>query len=261
MLTSERVPDSGSESEDARLHLIFHQVLGRIASPSPDSRDLPTGPLKIRLSRTQAAGMLRAAWQYAMMSAPGKLDPGQIIVREGEPMKTQLETERLHLLALTSDQLALALDAPERLEQELGISFSREQFSDPVRRAIGMKLSRMPAVDEALHPWYTYWLIVIAAESYGAGMAGFKGEPDKESVVEIGYGIDEAYRCQGFMTEAVRALIAWAFADPACREVTAQGVLRSNVSSQRVLIKAGLQVCGEDAETQDWRLEKPGPSM
>ena len=172
-------------------------------------------------------------------------------------IESKLETERLHLLALTADQLALALEAPERLEQELGVPLSREQFSEPVPRAIGMKLSKMSEANEDVHPWTTYWLIVIAADPYGAGMAGFKGEPDEEGAVEIGYGIDVAYRRQGYMTEAVQALIAWAFADPACRAVTAQGVLRSNTGSQRVLLNAGLHVYNEDVDTQDWRIDKP----
>ena len=173
-------------------------------------------------------------------------------------MMTQLKTERLHLIALTKAQLARTLDAPERLEQELGILFSREQLKEPVPRAINMKLAKMACAAQEMHPWYTYWLIVIPNESYSAGMVGFKGEPDEDGMVEIGYGIDEAYRCQGYMTEAIRALIAWAFDDPACRSVTAKGVLRSNIASQRVLTKAGLKVTDQDAKSQNWRIDRPG---
>ncbi len=172
-------------------------------------------------------------------------------------METEIRTERLRLLAYTAEQLALLLDAPERLEQELGIPVSREQLDEPVPRAIGMKLSKMPEVSEELHAWYTFWLIIIAADAYGAGMAGFKGQPDAGGEVEIGYGIDRAYRRQGYMTETVRALIAWAFDDPACRVVTAKKVLRSNIGSQRVLANAGMRVYQDDDDSQDWRIERP----
>ena len=174
--------------------------------------------------------------------------------------KSQLKTERLRLLALTRPQLALVLGNPAALEQELDIPFSRQLLADPVPRAINMKLAKMDEVAENLHRWYTYWLIVIAAEPFGAGMAGFKGTPDEDGAVEIGYGIDEAYRRQGYMTEAVRALIDWAFTDPNCHTVTALGVLRTNIGSNRVLTNAGMRIFREDAETQDWRVDKVAPA-
>jgi ribosomal-protein-alanine N-acetyltransferase len=171
-------------------------------------------------------------------------------------MKTIIQTERLKLLALTLDQLRLILDAPERLEQELGFPISRANDTEPVRRAIGMKVGKMSGLPAERHPWYTYWLVVTIAGTCGAGLAGFKGEPDQDGTVEIGYGIDPAYRDRGYTTEAARALIAWAFQDPACRSVVAPGTRRDNPASNRVLAKLGMQVYTETDETLSWRLEK-----
>lgn len=172
-------------------------------------------------------------------------------------MKKEIQTERLNLIALTANQLHLLLDAPEQLEQQLGFPISRENIADPVRRAVGMKLAKMAAAAKELHPWCTYWLVVIAAVPYGAGLAGFKGAPDEDGIVEIGYGIDPAYRNQGYTTEAVQALIAWAFQDPACSSVIAPGTRKDNPASNRVLAKVGMRVYDEAEDALSWRIEKP----
>ena len=122
-----------------------------------------------------------------------------------------------------------------------------------------MKLSKMAAAPESLHAWYTYWLIVIADLPFGAGMAGFKGVPDKHGEAEIGYGIDPAYRRKGYMTEAVRELIAWAFREPECRAVVARGVMRSNIASQKVLVHAGMSVYDETDDTLSYRISRAAP--
>jgi RimJ/RimL family protein N-acetyltransferase len=175
-------------------------------------------------------------------------------------LTTEIQTERLNLLALRPDQLRLILDDPGRLEQELGLPISRANDSQPVRRAIGLKLDKMSGLATERHPWYTYWLVVVKAGPYGAGMAGFKGEPDQDGTVEIGYGIDPGYRNQGYTTEAARALIAWAFAHPACRAVIAPGTQKDNPASNRVLAKLDMHVYAETGETLSWRIEKLSPT-
>jgi RimJ/RimL family protein N-acetyltransferase len=82
--------------------------------------------------------------------------------------------------------------------------------------------------------------------------------PGQLEEVEIGYGIDPAYRNRGYMTEAVRGLIDWAFRDPRCRSITAPSTERSNIASNRVLEKVGMRVSGETDEALDWRLDRTG---
>jgi len=172
----------------------------------------------------------------------------------------EIRTRRLRLIALPLSQLRLYVAAPRQLERELGVSVSRGIINAPLRRAIDMKTSKMELAEDQEHPWYTYWLIVVADEPYGAGLAGFKGPPNDQGEVEIGYGIDPAYRSKGYMTEAVRALIGWAFQHPRCRSIVAPGTRRENIASNRVLEKVGMRVSGETDEALDWRLDKDGSS-
>jgi GNAT superfamily N-acetyltransferase len=164
----------------------------------------------------------------------------------------ELNAGRLKLIALTPEQLRLCLDDPARLEKELGVALSPDLVSEAVRRASRIKLDKMSVVPAEAHPWYTYWLLVITAEDLGAGLLGFKGEPNGEGEVEIGYGIDPAHRSRGYTTEAVRALIAWALAHPNCRSVVA-GTRKGNGASGRVLAKVGMRVDRETEDTVVWR--------
>lgn len=182
----------------------------------------------------------------------------------------QIQTGRLQLFPLRLDQLQCYIASPEVLEQELGFGVSREIVTDQLRRAIAMKIARMERASSSEHAWYTYWLIVVRDSLFGAGLAGFKGLPDAQGQVEIGYGIDPAYQNKGYMTEAVQGLIQWAFQDPGCKAVIAPNTKKWNIASSHVLKKVGMQVYGETEEALDWRIDRemdhepgsriPGPS-
>jgi GNAT superfamily N-acetyltransferase len=171
-----------------------------------------------------------------------------------------LRTKRLQLVALTLKQLNLYLTQPQKLEQELSFPISRAIITQTVRKAIKIKMSKMTLVDERIHGWYTYWLIVVVGEPFGAGLAGFKGYPDSRGEAEIGYGIDLGYRNRGYMTEVVRALIAWAFDTPQCTSIVAPGTLKSNIASNRVLEKVGMHVYEETNAALSWRIDKHDPT-
>lgn len=169
----------------------------------------------------------------------------------------KLKTARLTLLALPAAHLRLILEAPEHLESLSGMMLSREVVTPVVRRAIAIKLARMANVAPVLHPWYTYWLLIIDADNFGAGLVGFKGAPDASGAVEIGYGIDPHWQGHGYMSEAVKALIDWAFATPSCRVVTAKRVRLDNVASQRVLVHCGMVVYERTGEDLSMRISRP----
>ena len=175
----------------------------------------------------------------------------------------EIQTERLRLLALTVEQLSLYLAAPQQLEQKLGFPVSRRIVTDRVRRAIGMKLSKMALAEENDHPWITYWLVVVdslAGEgAFGAGLLGFKGCPDMNGEVEIGYGLDPDHQNRGHTTEAVRAMIAWAFQDSRCTSIIAPNTQRTNLASNRVLAKVGMRIYAETDDALFWRIDRENP--
>jgi RimJ/RimL family protein N-acetyltransferase len=71
------------------------------------------------------------------------------------------------------------------------------------------------------------------------GDGGFKGKPDRQGSIEIGYALVPAYRGQGLATEAARAIVDWAFYHPEVNTVTAE-TLPSDKASMCVLQRLGL---------------------
>lgn len=166
----------------------------------------------------------------------------------------KVESDRLQLIALTLEQLRICFEDPHRLSESLGLSLSPNLFPDPVRSAIDIKITRMEGYDENLHPWFTYWLVVPKKSHQVIGMVGFKGAPQKPGQVEIGYGVSQDHRGQGFATEAVRAMVDWAFQQPICHTVVAE-TLKNNIASMRVMEKVGMHVFDETEEILAWRID------
>jgi RimJ/RimL family protein N-acetyltransferase len=171
-----------------------------------------------------------------------------------EQMTASLRTPRLLLVPLTFSQLQLCLSDLPTLEANLGTSISRDALTKRVQRAIRMKRKKMAKTDEVHHPWQTYWLIVVSADNFGAGLAGFKGVPNESGSTEIGYGIDPACQNKGYTSEAVQALVNWALRYPFCKVVTATEV--ENPASRRLLEKLGARLVTEDETSTSWEFVK-----
>ncbi len=171
-----------------------------------------------------------------------------------------LETDRLVLVPLEAEQLEGCLLGPSDAERALGVPICTDTVTEPAREAIRVKLRRVAVTPSAQLRWHTYWLIRVKADGMGIGLIGFKGAPTSQGVVEVGYGVAEAYRNRGYTTEAVRALVGWAFAQPGCTTIVAD-TAEENVASQRVLTKAGLRPCGRSRGMVLWRLDKPGSAI
>lgn len=163
----------------------------------------------------------------------------------------KIETERLTLRPLNPAQLWHYLNRPSQLEAAWHLRLSRNVLADPVPRAIRTKLRNSAGAELQQLLWNTYWLVIIREDSFGAGLIGFKGTPEPDGTVEIGYGIDADVRQQGYATESVRALVNWALAQPGCRAVTAC-TEKDNIASMRVLEKLSFSIVRETDEEFRW---------
>jgi len=162
-----------------------------------------------------------------------------------------IRTPRLRLQLLSCQQMYRYLSDPEKLEPELGVSVSRDVLTSDLRDSIFYKTLRMTSTKREFDPWLGYWLMVAPASSFGAGLISFKGAPDRNGMVEIGYAIDPLWQNQGYTTEAAAGLIVWAFDQPDCKVITAE-TRRENAASMRVLQKLGLRITGENETYYFW---------
>ena len=86
---------------------------------------------------------------------------------------------------------------------------------------------------------------LFAVEAPGEGLIGLVGlHPNERNDLEIGYWLGRAYWGAGYMTEAVRAAVAWA-AGTCGRRTLFSGHFADNEASGRVLCKADFLYTGE----------------
>jgi ribosomal-protein-alanine N-acetyltransferase len=99
------------------------------------------------------------------------------------------------------------------------------------------------------------WMILIKDTMTIIGDIGFKGTPNLEGEVDIGYAIVEKERKKGYGIEAVKGLMDWAFAQPEVKAITAKCLI-NNVDSARILEKMGFGEIGRDEIFISWSLSR-----
>ena len=93
--------------------------------------------------------------------------------------------------------------------------------------------------DPALYGWGS-WLVLRKSDGLIIGDAGFKGKPDANQQVEVGYGFLESEWGKGYAAEAVECLLDWALHKKDVIKVIAETDL-DNIGSIRVLEKLGMK--------------------
>lgn len=149
-----------------------------------------------------------------------------------------LETRRLKIIPLTKEQFHLLLNGVSNLENEMNLVPSGKPLDADTQQAMELLYK-----ESLLHPqnyfWYTNWQIILKSENKAIGSLCFMKEPDYEGQVEIGYGINDDYRNNGYMTEAVVRIYQWTFHQENVSQIIAETEV-GNYSSQKVLEKSGM---------------------
>lgn len=107
-----------------------------------------------------------------------------------------------------------------------------------------------------LRDWWVY-LIIHVQDNMLIGSCGYKGEPDSNGMVEIGYEIITPYREKGLGTETAKGLLDHAFQHASVRKVIAHTMAEENASGH-ILEKLGFaqtQDVNDPDEGQLWRWE------
>lgn len=106
--------------------------------------------------------------------------------------------------------------------------------------------------DPTLYGWGV-WLVIDKFDNKVIGDIGFKGKPNAENAVEVGYGIVPSAQNNGFATEAVRAIIDWAFSHEEVNKIIAE-CLDDNTPSIKVLQKLNMKHIGNVDNMMKWEL-------
>ena len=154
-----------------------------------------------------------------------------------------LSTSRLDLVPFTAEGIdaLLAGDEP-RLRQVTGFSFPAPLRPPPLLEDVLPLVQGRLRAEPASLGWWT-WLTVDRAAGRVTGAIGFGGPPDADGAVMIGYATYPGADRRGYATEATRALIDWALAQPGVSRVCAS-IPPDNVAARRVAEKVGMRVAG-----------------
>jgi len=99
---------------------------------------------------------------------------------------------------------------------------------------------------------WSVWLIFRASDKVCIGDIGFKGTPDINGAVEIGYSVDAQARKLGYGCEAVKGLTDYALEHGQVSIVQAD-CLKDNAPSIRILEKVGYKKINEDSKYFYWQ--------
>lgn len=151
--------------------------------------------------------------------------------------RIELASQRLHLVALDRELAEWQLNDRKRFFEALGVEI--EPSWPP--ELIGAETMEWTRDQLAAHSqdtgWYS-WVYLSPIMNRLLGIGGFKGAPNARGEVEIDYSMLVSYRERGLATEAVNALIGWAYGHEAVKRVIANTRSDRN-ASHRVLEKAG----------------------
>ena len=147
----------------------------------------------------------------------------------------KIETQRLTLVPCTEDFVLSIAD-----EYEMGphIEFHMKNLKQ----------------DATLFGWGP-WFVVHTDSNRVIGDIGFKGKAETNKVVEVGYGISPSEWGKGYATEAVHAIIQWAFTSQKVDSIIAE-CLEDNYASIKVLKKLGMQEVSAEDNMIQWELQK-----
>jgi len=154
----------------------------------------------------------------------------------------RLQTERLELF-FADARLARAMAADR---EELGRLIAARvppEWPPELMDAGAMDfIVRATERDLGSAGWWA-WLIVLRGTPVLIGCAGFKGPPDADGRVDIGYSVLAPWQRQGYATETVAALVDWAFRDSRVARIVGE-TFPHLPASIRVLEKTGFRFLG-----------------
>lgn len=162
------------------------------------------------------------------------------------------ETRRLKLIPFSLELKKATITDRDRLAELLGVRVPDSWPGPDMAEALPFFISEMETqADGAI------WDGVIIHKEDGIliGDMGFKGRPDEYGRVEIGYSIIPEYRNQGYATEMICHLIAWAWQQPGVTTVVAE-CLDNNFGSIKVLEKAGMRRLPPEGNILKWETRK-----
>ncbi|WP_082451770.1 GNAT family N-acetyltransferase [Paenibacillus ihuae] len=97
------------------------------------------------------------------------------------------------------------------------------------------------------------WFVYLNENNQVIGDIGFKGKPDSQGTVEVGFGIIPEMHNKGIATESVGAIIEWALSSRKVKKIVAECLI-DNLPSIKVLEKLKMTRTGIKNGMINWEI-------
>ena len=154
--------------------------------------------------------------------------------------RLELTTARLTLVPVTLETIDAEIDDRDRLADLLGADVPAD-WPPPLNDRNTMRWTRKNLIANPESGGWGTWYFMLRRERQTPlliGNGGFKGRFVAPGTCEVGYSVMESHHRRGYASEAVAALVEWAFSHPEIDRVVAH-TLPELTPSIRVLEKNG----------------------
>lgn len=149
-----------------------------------------------------------------------------------------LETKRLRLVPMTYDFILKVIQDDLSAYDLLG-AIKTETWPESADIKDILHILRDSLKVKPNPDGFDAWLFICKKDGTIVGDGGFKGSPDENGIIDMGYAIIEPQRRKGFALEAVTALLEWGLSQDGVTAVTAD-CLDDNIPSIKILTKIGM---------------------
>lgn len=167
-----------------------------------------------------------------------------------------LRTARLDLIQATAELADAAAYHPEAFAAALAAMVPAEWPPELIEPDNLVFFANRLREEPSLGGWSAWYVVRREPERTLIGLFGFNGPPDEAGTVTLGYALIDPAQRHGYGTEALRALIDWAFSHPEVSLVAADTFLHLR-ASVCVLEKLGFTRGGEPTEPGAVRFQLP----
>jgi [ribosomal protein S5]-alanine N-acetyltransferase len=162
-----------------------------------------------------------------------------------------IETNRLMLIAGTVEITEAAIKEDTKVFSELLLADVPESWPHELLKDAEPFFAEVLKKDPSSSGWWIWYILLKNSNERQnpilIGNTGFKGPPNENGMVELGYAILDGFQGLGYGTEAVSALIDWAFLNPKVQSISAE-TYPDLVPSMRVMEKCGMRLIGNGSE-------------
>ena len=129
-----------------------------------------------------------------------------------------------------------------------------QSFTNPHRVLVdsnGPLAWRVPQVkvDPSVNRWFVRYIVLKESQEV-IGSTSFHGVPDADGMMEIGLGIEEAFRNKGYAREALAGMWKWVCAYPEVKTLR-YTVSPDNLASIAVINYFGFEYKGQQIDEED----------